>query len=312
MCRLSQRRNPYSGLERKISMGRLIRRLEHNKKISFVISLVMIVLSAFLQVFVMQVFMNPCNLISGGFTGIALFINRIGLKLGLNLPTSILIILLNAPVALFCMKAISKRFVMLSAIQFVLVSVLLEVVSFEPFFYDITMNLLFGGILWGFSISMALQAGGSTGGTDFIAQYVAKKVHRSIFEYVFYFNCIMYVAYGAGFGWIYCAYSIIFQFLSTTVINKMYKRYEKVTLEITCRNDKPVVEAFMKTVRHGMSIIECKGAYRGEHYFICKSVVSSFELPEICDAIREADPHCLINVYQSMNFYGNFYQKPIE
>lgn len=293
-------------------MNDFIRKFEHNKKLAFLISLVMITASAFLQVFVMQVFMDPCNLISGGFTGIALFINRIGMKVGLNLPTSLLIIFLNLPVALFCMKAISKRFVLLSAIQFLLVSLLLEIVHFEPFFYDITVNLLFGGILWGFSISMALLAGGSTGGTDFIAQYVAKKIHRSIFDYVFYFNCIMYIAYGAGFGWIYCAYSIIFQFLSTTVINKMYKRYQKVTLEITCKHEKPVVDAFMKTVRHGMSIIRCTGAYKGEPYFICKSVVSWYELPEICDAVRKADPHCLINIYSSINFYGNFYEKPIS
>lgn len=260
----------------------------------------------------MQVFMNPCNLISGGFTGIALFINRIGLKMGIDLPTSLLIIALNVPVALFCVKAISKRFVFLSALQFVLVSVLLEVVEFEPFFYDLTVNLLFGGILWGFSISLALRAGGSTGGTDFIAQYVANKVHRSIFEYVFYFNCVMYIAYGFSFGWIYCAYSIIFQYLSTMVINRAYKRYQKVTIEVTCKEYKPVVDAFMHTVRHGMSIIECKGAFKGEPYYICKSVVAANEIPDICDELRASDPHCLINVYRSMNFYGNFYQKPID
>ena len=286
--------------------------LGHNKPFMLVVSIIKIVLSALLQTFVMQVFMNPCNLISGGFTGIALFINRLGNLVGVDVPTSLLIILLNLPVALFCMRAISKRFVFLSVIQFVLVSVFLEILNFQPLFYDITVNLLFGGILWGCSIALALSSGGSTGGTDFIAQYVSNKIHRSIFNIVFYFNCAMYIAYGFGFGWIYCAYSIIFQFLSTTVINKMYKRYQRLTMEITCQDPKPVVEAFMHTVRHGMSIIECKGAYKGATYYICKAVVSSFELPEITRAVVKADPHCLINVYQSVSFYGNFYQKPID
>lgn len=292
-------------------MYEFYQKLEDNPKISFVISVIKVLLSAFLQSYIMQVFMNPCNLISGGFTGIALFMSRIGSAMGMEWSTSFLIILLNLPVALFCAKAISKRFVVLSAIQFVSVSVFLTIFHFEPFFYDVTVNLLFGGILWGFSCSLALTSGGSTGGTDFIAQYVAKKIHRSIFNIVFYFNCCMYIAYGMGFGWIYCAYSIIFQFLSTTVINKTYKRYQRVSIEVTCKDPKIIIDAFMSTVRHGMSVIECTGAFKGEKYYICKSTISAFELTPVCHAIEKADKKCLINVYQSLSFYGNFFEKPI-
>lgn len=66
--------------------------LGHNKPFMLVVSIIKIVLSALLQTFVMQVFMNPCNLISGGFTGIALFINRLGNLAGVDVPTSLLII----------------------------------------------------------------------------------------------------------------------------------------------------------------------------------------------------------------------------
>ncbi len=283
-----------------------------NKKMSLTWSLVKVIVSAFMQAFVMQVFMNPCNLISGGFTGISLFISRIGAAMGMDWPVSMLIILLNVPVALFCCKAISKRFVLLSSVQFVLVSVFLDLFNFQPFFYDITINLLFGGILWGAAASLALTAGGSTGGSDFIAQYVANKIHRSIFNIVFYCNCAMYIAYGFSFGWIYCAYSIIFQFLSTTVINKTYKRYQRVTIEITTQEPDKITEAFMHTVRHGMSIIECVGAYKHQRYYLCRSTISAFELQMVCHAVEKADPHCLINVFQSLSFHGNFFQKPIE
>lgn len=75
----------------------------------------------------------------------------------------------------------------------------------------------------------------------------------------------MYIAYGAGFGWIYAAYSIIFQYLSTMVINRTYKRYAKVTLEFTTENPDVVVEAFMKATRHGMSVIEARGGFSGKN-----------------------------------------------
>lgn len=293
-------------------MHQLIRKWEENKKTHLLISTLLIIISSLLQVYVMQVFMAPCNLISGGFTGIALFLSRIGAKIGLNLPVSLLIICLNVPVALFCYRAISKRFVYLSVLQFTLTSFLLEVCTFEPLFYDLTINILFGGLLWGFSIGLALQAGGSTGGTDFIAQYVGNKTHHSIFEYVFYFNCGMYIFYGAGFGWIYAAYSIIFQYLSTMVINRTYKRYAKVTLEFTTRDPDTVIAAFMNCTRHGMSVIEAKGGFSGEKYYICKSVVAAYEVQDIIDDVLKANPQALVNVYKSLNFYGRFYQKPID
>ena len=294
-------------------MNRRFRELdENNKQVHFLVSLLLITASAFLQIFVMKVFMNPCNLISGGFTGIALFASKVGMKFGFNISTSAVILMLNAPVAAFCCKAISKRFVLLSVIQFMMVSFGLSLFNFKPLFYDLTVNIVFGGILWGLSIVMALNAGGSTGGTDFIAQYVSNKLHKSIFDYVFYANCIMYILYGMSVGWIYAAYSIIFQFLSTAVINRNYKRYAKVTMEITCEDPKPIIDVFMHITRHGMSVIEATGGYSGKTFYICKSVVSGFEVQSIIEKIRDKDPHSLVNVYRSMEFYGNFYQKPIE
>ncbi|WP_300957570.1 YitT family protein, partial [Faecalibaculum rodentium] len=188
---------------------------KQNKHIHLMLSLIMIVLSALGQTFVMQVFMDPCNLISGGFTGIALFMQKVLARIGIPFSTSVGILMLNVPAAIWAYKRISKRFVMLTAIQFTLVSLFLEIFTFTPLVEDKVLNILFGGIGWGFTIALALRAGGSTGGTDFIAQYVSTKLHKSIFEYVFYANCVMYVLYGFSFGWMAAGYSILFQFLST-------------------------------------------------------------------------------------------------
>lgn len=286
--------------------------IAEKKPYARVVSAIKIIISAFLQVFIMQVFMKPCSLISGGFTGIALFLNQVGALFGIDLPTSLLIILLNVPVALFCYRAISKWFVFYSALQFFLVSLFLEIFHFQPMFYETTVNLLFGGILWGASASLALSAGGSTGGTDFIAMYVSNKLHRSIFDYVFGFNCLMYIGYGFSFGWIYAAYSIIFQFLSTQVINRLYKRYQRVTIQVTTKFPMDVTDAFMSTVHHGMSIVECVGGYTHQSYYICEAVISATELNAVCRSIRQACPDCLINVFKSIHFYGRFYEQPID
>ena len=48
------------------------------------------------------------------------------------------------------------------------------------------------------------------------------------------------------FGWIHAGYSILFQFISTKTIDSFYHRYERVTLQITTKKSKEIVEAYIK------------------------------------------------------------------
>ena len=293
-------------------MIRQIHELEKNQKIHLVISVVLIIASALIQSYIMQVFMDPCNLLSGGFTGISILISRITALVGFDFPVSVGIILLNLPAAILCYKQLSKRFVFLSCLQFGLVSLFLEILHFEPFFDDQTLNVLFGGLLWGFSIAMALRAGGSTGGTDFIAQYVSNKIHKGIWDYIFVGNCIMLVIFGAIFGWVHAGYSIVFQFLSTKAVSSLYQRYKQITLEIMTKDPEPVIETFMETCHHGMSIFEGYGGFSHSKIFVCKAVVSTYEVQDVIYNVRKTDPNVIINTYHTANFYGRFYQKPLD
>lgn len=293
-------------------MTKKIKDLQKVRSIRFIISVLMTIASSLLQVYVIQVFMNPCNLLSSGFTGVAILLNRISNLVGMDVSTSLLILVLNVPAALLCYKSVSHRFTLLSCMQFGLTSFFLSVLSFEPFFEDLMLNVLFGGFLYGMGIVLALKADGSTGGTDFIALYVSDKIHKSIWDYVFIFNTCMLIIFGALFGWVYAGYSIIFQFISTRTISSFYHRYSQVTVEITTDDPETVSEVFINNFRHGMSVISAYGAYSKKHYYICKSVVSSYEVRDVVDCVRSAVPDVLINTYKTNNFYGKFYQKPIE
>lgn len=289
-----------------------IQNFKQNKSIRLCVSLAMVILSAFMQVYILDVFMEPCNLISGGFTGLSLLVSKTLALFGIDFSVSIGILLFNIPAAILCYRSVSKRFTFLSCIQFCLVSFLIPLFDFQPIFDDIALNVLFGGFLWGFSIAMTLRAGASTGGTDFIAQYVSNKINKGIWDYVFGFNCIMYVIFGFIFGWVHAGYSIIFQLLSTRTISSFYQRYSQITIEFITKDPDTVIDAFMASCRHGMSVFEGVGAYRQERIYACKAVVSSYEARDVIMNVRKVDPNVIVNTYHTMNFYGNFHQKPIE
>lgn len=293
-------------------MADTIKNMQKSTKLRFIFSVILTIASAIGQVYVIQVFMNPCNLLSSGFTGVAILINKISALFGFDFSTSLAILLLNIPAALLCYKSVSKRFTFLSFLQFSLVSLGLQLFEFSPFFDDKILNILFGGFLYGISIVLALKADGSTGGTDFIALYVSNKIHKSLWDYVFIFNAIIIIIFGLFFGWEPAGYSIVFQFISTRTISGFYHRYAQVTLEVTTDDPETVSDIFIENFRHGMTIIPGYGAYSKKKYYICKTIVSSYEERDAIDCIRSVKPNVIINSYKTNHFYGSFYQKPIE
>ena len=283
-----------------------------DKRMRFVASLLMIVASSLLQTYVIQTFMDPCDLLSSGFTGVAILLNRIAGLAGFDFSASLGILLLNIPAAMFCAGKISKRFVFLSCVQFTLTSLFLEVLHFPPLFDEMILNVIFGGFLYGFVSVIALKADGSTGGTDFIAMYVSERFHRGIWEYVFAFNVLILLIFGSMFGWAAAGYSILFQLISTQTISRYYHRYSQILVEITTKDPEQVAKQFKTYFRHGMTVIPAYGAYSQSNFFLCKSIVSSYEEREVIGRIREVDPECITYTHKVDHFYGRFYRRPIE
>ena len=160
--------------------------------------------------------------------------------------------------------------------------------------------------------AIALRGNASTAGTDFIALYVSNKMNKSIFEYIFVFNTLMLCVFGFMFGWIHAGYSILFQFLSTKTIDTFYKRYKRVTLEITTIHPEELRQAYIAQYRHGLTMLHGEGGYSGHPLTMIHTVVSSYEVQDIVDLMKSIDSHVIINILPTENFVGGFYQKPLD
>lgn len=290
----------------------MLAQLKKNKMARRIITILAVTASAILQTFVIQAFIQPANLLSGGFTGAAILIEKITSLYGFTFSTSLGMLVLNIPVAILCSRSISVRFTFYSMIQVFLASFFLKVLHFEPMFDDMMLNVVFGGFLYGIGIVIALRGNASTGGTDFIALYVSNKTGRSIWEYVFAGNVLILCIFGFMFGWIYAGYSILFQFISTKTISAFHHRYERVTLQITTTKAEAVIKAYIGQYRHGISCVDAVGGYSHKKMNLLHTVVSSYEVPDIVALMREEDPHVIVNMIRTENFYGGFYRAPIE
>ena len=287
------------------------RKYRKNKMIRHVLSLLAVVISGFLQAFTLKVFIQPSNLLSSGFLGVSILMNQIAELFGVELSISMLLIMLNIPVAILCYRGISPRFTFYSILQVFVGSFFIRVLNFEPLFVDDTMlNVIFGGVLNGLYVSLALKGNASTGGMDFVALYVSNRNGKTIWQEVFLFNTALLLIFGALFGWKHAGYSIIFQYISTKVISTFHQRYHKVTLQITTRYGEDVMDAYLKTVRHGISCVEAIGGVSRERMYLLHTVLSSYEVIDAIAVIKEADPRAIINQISTENFYGRFHREP--
>ena len=132
--------------------------LSRSKKVRALYTLVCVLIAGFLQASIIQIFMRPMNLLSSGFTGLAILIEKVTSTFwGFSFSASVGMLVLNIPVAIICGKSISKRFTFFSLMEVFAASFFLEVLNLGPLFDDPLLNIIIGGFANGIMVTIALR-----------------------------------------------------------------------------------------------------------------------------------------------------------
>lgn len=268
------------------------------------------VISAVIMAVNIKTFVQAGGLYPGGFNGVTRLIQTVFDQfLGIPLPFAPVSLLLNAVPAIIGFKAIGKKFTLNTSLIIIVTSVLTDIVPSIPITQDILLISIFGGLINGAAISLALIGGTSTGGTDFIAVYFAEKKNKDVWNYILMGNGVVLLLAGMLFGWDKALYSIIFQFTSTQTIHLLYQAYNKVTLFIVTDNPKAVYDAIYEVTNHSATEFSATGMYSNEGRKMIYSVVSSTEAKVLIRKVMLADPRAFVNVVKTDILMGRFYQK---
>ena len=258
-------------------------------------------------------FVRTGGLYPGGATGLTILLQRIGeLLFRIEIPYTVLNLLLNAFPVYIGFRFIGKKFTLYSCLMIVLTAVLTDIIPGYIITYDILLISVFGGIINGLVMSMCLMMSATTGGTDFIAIYLSDKKGVDSFNVVLGVNIVILGIAGILFGWDKALYSIIFQYVSTQVVHMLYKKYQQQTLIIITNKAKEVCTAISEVSHHGATVLEGKGSYEHHERKMVYSVVSSAEAKKVIHAVKVADEEAFVNAIRTEQLYGRFYQKPVD
>lgn len=270
-------------------------------------------LAAVLMAVNIKSFVRTGGLYPGGATGLTILLQRIGeLIFHVQIPYTIVNLLLNAFPIYIGFRYIGKKFTLYSCLMIVLTSILTDIIPVYVITYDTLLISVFGGMINGLVISMCLMMSATTGGTDFIAIYLSDKKGVDSFNIVLGLNAFIIGIAGIMFGWDKALYSIIFQYVSTQVLHTLYKKYQQQTLFIVTNRAKEVCAAIFEVSHHGATVLEGKGSYEHKERNVVYSVVSSAECKKVIRAVKAVDEEAFVNAIRTEQLYGRFYQKPAD
>ena len=275
--------------------------------------IIVITFAALLMAANINTFVEAGGLYPGGATGITVLIRRVAeLWFNVELPYTLVIIILNAIPIYIGYRYIGKKFTAYSVYMIIMTGVFSDMLPTYAITYDTLLVSIFGGMINGLAISICLIKGATSGGTDFIAIFLSDQKGMDSWNVILGINVVILGTAGFLFGWDKALYSIIFQYASTQVLHTLYTRYQKETLFIVTNKPEEICVIISDLTSHGATLIEGEGSYEHCERNVVYSVVSREEYKKVVRAIKKVDPEAFVNTLRTEEISGQFYKRPEE
>jgi uncharacterized membrane-anchored protein YitT (DUF2179 family) len=254
----------------------------------------------------LEFFLVPNNIIDGGIVGISIITSILS-----GLPIGVFTFVLNIPFLFIGYKQIGKTFVITSLFS-------ITTFSFFTFVFhpipgltgDILLAAVFGGIILGAGVGLILRFGGSLDGTEIIALILNKGSIFSVGQIVLIFNIFIYSFAALVLGWDRALYSMLAYFVAHKAVDVVIDGLdeEKAVIIVTKQGDE-IAEAIHARLGRGVTFLEGKGAYSGEHRTVIYSVVSRLELSKLRSIINDKDQDAFVTVSDVSDVMGGTHGK---
>ncbi|MCT4378789.1 YitT family protein [Leuconostoc falkenbergense] len=268
---------------------------------------VVFIASSIIQVISLNAFLIPNNIFSSGFNGISQLLSLFAQHtFHMNVQTGTFMMVFNVPIGIVGWKLIGGKFTILSFLNAIFVSIIQILAPTKALTTDPMLAALFGGLLLGVAIGLAMRYGFSTGGMDIVAMVVQKRTGKSVGALMNIINCVVVIVAGFFIGWQNALFTLIGIYATGRVVDTLYTGYQKLTAMIVTAKGDDVVEALHKDLIRGITILPSKGAYTKRESTTLMMVISRYELFEMQEIVHRADPKAFVNLLNTVNVSGEF------
>lgn len=286
----------------------------HNRWLRLFAALV----GAFIAAAALNLFIVPLELYTGGLLGLCQVARTLAQTyLGVNFGTydvaGIIYFLLNIPILLLAYKTLGRGLVFRTIVCTLAYSFFYSVIPIPrtPIVDDYLTACLLGGILSGVGSGIVLTCGCSAGGLDIVGLCLSKRGSSfTVGKFSLTFNVFLYGACLILFVPEVAIYSVIYNFFTSMVLDRMHQQNVNVQALIFTKDESgEVAQYVMKKLGRGVTSWTGTGAYTGAALQVLMVCLSKYEIEELLRAVHSIDEHAFITVQEHVHIYGNFRKK---
>ena len=258
----------------------------------------LITIGLLLTAWSLNAFLIPNRLAAGGVSGLATVIFHSAQDRGVTLPVGLQMLVMNIGLLAIALRARGWRYAAKTIYGIVVLSVFIDVFApVTPHLAegDYLLAALYGGALSGFGMGLVFKAGGSTGGTDIVAQLLSRKISLGQGQLLLAVDAFVILAAGITFGPELALYGAVAVFVMGATIDLVLEGLpvEKAAFIVSGHSAR-IGEAIMKDLGRGATAIAARGMYSGEPREMIFTVVSRKEIDDLKQIVNTIDPGALL------------------
>ncbi|MDD7272170.1 MAG: YitT family protein [Spirochaetales bacterium] len=286
------------------------------KQLRVVYDYLRIVFGTFVAACGIALFSNPAKLTGGGVTGVGTI-----LYYSLGFDPGVVMMCINIPLFLLGMKVFGSvyglRVFVGSTLLSVWVSLIGNLTQYKGFLdYSDSVNVLLSaiayGVLVGSGIGIVMRAGSNCGGTDILAQIVAKHTPFAVGSIEFLMNISVVMIGTFFFGLRNTLMAFIAMYISGTMINLMVVKVgtslAKTAFIFSNERCPDISRRVITELHHGGTLFRGTGIYTSKERNMLMVVVHNNQLMTLEKIVHEEDPTAFMFINDAYQVLGNGFQ----
>ncbi len=255
-----------------------------------------------------DIFLDPNNVVPGGFTALGQFANRLW-----GWPVGITLLALNLPFLLIGMRYLGLQFGPKTIFATVLSSLLIDllrphlpVVQGEPLLYT-----LYGGLLYGFGMALVFRAGATGGGTEIPAKLLEHFRGIRMSTSLLVMDVVVLIIAAFFFGLAPALYALIAAWVMARVVDAVESGFEAGSTAFIVTNQPELVrDGIIGQLNRGVTILHGEGGYTGSERILIFTAINNRQTPLLQELVRQMDPEAFVVISPNHSVLGEGF-KPL-
>lgn len=277
-----------------------------------ILHILMIILGNALDAIGFVLFVVPSGLITGGVSGLGLFINHVW-----GIPISVFVFAFNAIMFIIGFIFLGKKFAATTALSSfcypLIMGILERIVGDFVLTNDILLCTIMGGLLIGAGVGLVLRAGASSGGMDVPPLLLNRYLHLPLSVMIYVFDISILLLQVTNNSVESILYGIVLVLIYSIVIDKfMLIGKNMVQVKIVSRENLAIRDAIFEQLDRGVTLLKSRTGYLEEDTEVVLSVITNRQLFKLESLVHKIDPRAFMVVSRVSEVVGEGFTYPAK